>query len=196
MPLSHPVPAIATDPGYLLFAPLGTAMPTHAVTGSVFSDDWLGTAGWVLLGATEEGHNFDLAYATENIEVAESLDPIKIVTTGRTMSVAFALASIHSNNLKRALNGGTLTTTGTGATTMTKYTPPSLGQEVRCILGWESEDHTERMIWYQCFMSGTVSIQRRKGAAKATLPVEYSLEIPSSGIPFEHWSAGVARTGA
>jgi len=196
MPLSHPVPAIATDPGYLLWAPLGTAEPTHAVASSVFSDDWLSVSGWVNLGATEEGHNFDMAYSTENVEIAESLDPVRIVTTGRTMTVAFALKSIHTNNIKRALNGGTITTTGTGATTMSVYTPPTLGQEVRCMLGWESEDHTERYVWYQAFMSGTVSIARRKGAAAATLPVEFSLELPSSGLPFKHVSAGVARLGA
>lgn len=196
MALTHATPALATDPGYLLWAPLGTAEPTHAVTGSIFSDDWTAVSGWVLLGETEEGHNFDMAYTTENVEGAEHLDPLRIVTTGRTMSVAFALKSIHSNNLKRALNGGTITTTGSTGTTMSTYTPPGLGSEVRCMLGWESEDHTERFIWRQCFQSGTVSIQRRKGAAAATLPVEFSLEIPASGIPFTHVSAGVARLGA
>jgi hypothetical protein len=196
MALTHPVPTIATDPGYLLYAPLGTAEPTHAVTASVFSDDWTAVSGWIVLGDTEEGHNFDWSISTENVESAEHLDPLRIVSTGREGKVSFALVSIHSNNLKRALNGGTLTTTGSTTTTMTTYTPPALGQEVRCMLGWESEDHTERYVWYQCLQSGSVSIARKKGANKATLPVEFSLEVPASGNPFKHISAGVARLGA
>lgn len=188
-----PVPKIATDPGFLFHAPLGTAEPTHTVVGSVFTDAW--PAAWTILGATEEGHNFDFATTTEQIEVAEFLDPIQYVETGRTGSLAFALASVTLQNLKRALNGGTVTTTGTTTTTMSVYTPPKLGQSVRCMIGWESQDSTERLIAYQCFNTGTVSIARRKGAAKATIPIEYALEVPASGDPFEYRTAGTARTG-
>lgn len=186
-----PVPAIATDPGYLWWAPAATAEPTHAVTASVFSDAWPGA--WLLLGATEEGHNFNWQTTTEQITVAEFLDPIKYVSTGRTGSLAFALASITATNLKRALNGGTITTTGTGATTMNVYTPPLLGAEVRAMIGWESQDGTERLIAYQTFNTGQVSVNRRKGAAKATFPVEFSLEVPASGLPFKYLTAGTIR---
>lgn len=186
-----PVPAIATDPGYLWWAPAATAEPTHTVAGSVFTDAWPGA--WLLLGATEEGHNFNWQTSTEQITVAEFLDPIRYVSTGRTGSVAFALASITATNLKRALNGGTITTTGTAATTMSAYTPPALGAEVRAMIGWESQDSTERLIAYQTFNTGQVTVNRRKGAAKATFPVEFALEVPSSGLPFKYLTAGVSR---
>jgi hypothetical protein len=189
-----PVPAISTDPGFLFWAPLGSAEPTNTVVGSVFTDEW--PVAWKLLGATEEGHNFSWSTTTETIEVAEFLDPIKYVTTGRTGSVAFALASITAENVKRALNGGTLTTTGSTTTTKTEYTPAAMGAEVRCMIGWESQDSTERLIAYQCFNTGTVSIARQKGAAKATLPVEFGLETPASGVPFKYVTAGVARLGS
>ena len=188
-----PAPLLATDPGFLFWAPLGTAEPTHAVTGSVFSDAW--PVAWIRLGATEEGHNFNWQTTTEQITVAELLDPIKYVSTGRTGSLAFALADFTMSNVKRALNGGNITTTGTGATTMSTYVPPATGQEVRSMIGWESQDATERLIAYQCFNTGQVSIARRKGAAKATLPVEFSLEVPTSGNPFKYLAAGTARLG-
>jgi hypothetical protein len=187
-------PLLATDPGFLFWAPLGTAEPTHAVTASVFSDVW--AAAWIRLGATEEGHAFNWQTSYDPVTVAELLDPIKYVTTGRNGSVAFALADFHANNVKRALNGGTLTSTGTAATTMTTYTPPAQGAETRCMIGWESTDGTERLIAYQCINTGQVSIQRRKGSANAALPVEFQLEVPTSGLPFKYLTAGVARLGA
>jgi hypothetical protein len=187
-------PVLATDPGFLFWAPIGTAEPTHAVTGSVFTDAW--AAAWIRLGATEEGSTFNWQTSFDPVTVAELLDPIKYVTTGRTGSLAFALADFHSNNVKRALNGGTITTTGATTTTMTTYTPPAQGAETRCMLGWESTDGTERLIAYQCVNTGQVSITRRKGSENASLPVEFQLEAPASGLPFKYITAGVARAGA
>jgi hypothetical protein len=103
-------PLLATDPGFLFWAPLGSTEPTHAVTGSVFTDTW--PAAWIRLGATEEGHTFNWQTSFDPVNVAELLDPVKYVTTGRTGSLAFALVDFHMNNVKRALNGGTITTTG------------------------------------------------------------------------------------
>lgn len=184
------VPKISTDPGFLYYAPLGTAEPVHTVTGSVFSDSWTAATGWVPVGATEEGHAFTWTTTTETIEVAELLDPLKYVETGRSGSIAFALASIEVLALKLALNGGTLTTTGTGGTKMTTYTPPALGAAVRVMVGWEAQDSTERLIAYQCFNTGSVEIARRKGAARPSIPVEFALEVPSAGQPFKYIAAG------
>lgn len=189
-------PAIATDPGFLYYAPLGTAEPTHAVTASVFSDNWSAATGWIALGATEEGNTFSYQTSTETVDVAEFLDPIKYVSTGRSGSIAFALASVTAANFKRVMNGGTITTTGSTTTTMSSYVPPALGAEVRCMIAWESQDATERLIAYQCFNTGSLSIGRRKGAAKATLNAEFSLEVPSSGNPFKYLTAGVSRAGS
>ncbi len=186
-------PLLATDPGFLFWAPFGTAAPVHAVVGSVFSDVW--PAAFVRLGATEEGHAFNWQTSFEPVEVAELLDPVKYITTGRTGSIAFALSDFHMSNMKRALNGGTVTTTGTTTTTMSKYTPAAQGAETRCVIGWESQDGTERLIAFQTINTGQVSITRRKGADNASIPVEFQLEAPASGFPFEYVTAGVARLG-
>lgn len=186
-----PIPALGVEPGVLWWAPLGTAEPTHTVAGSVFTDNWPGA--WLALGATEGGSNFKWKTKFDTIEVAELLDPVKYVSAGREGSIAFALASISATNMKRALNGGTITVTGAGATTMSSYIPPTPGQEVRCMIGWESLDSTERLICYQTINTGEVSVQRRKGKDKAVIPVEFSLEVPSSGNPFKYITAGSAR---
>lgn len=187
-------PLLSLGPGYLFYAPLGSTLPTNTVTASVFSDAW--ASPWVPWGKTEEGHVFSFQTTREPIEVAEDLDPIAHTSTSRQGRVTFSVANITAANIKRALNGGTLTTTGSTTTTKTEFTPPTLGQEVGCMLGWESQDSTERFICEQVFNVGNVELGRRKGAAKTLIPIEFALELPSSGFPFRHYTAGVARAGA
>jgi hypothetical protein len=182
--------------GYLYKAPLGTAIPTNTVIASVFTDVW--AAAWIPVGITREGSEFSYKIDTDQVLAAEYLDPLKIVTTGRSASVTFEMLQIHLGNLKTAFNGGTGTTTavsGTTSTTLTKLGPPVVGQELRVMLGWESEDATERWIYYQCIQQGEVRIGRRKGSANAGIPVEFGLEQPSAGNPFDVFTAGVARVG-
>lgn len=186
-----PIDAIATGPGYLYWAPLGSTLPTHTVAGSVFTDVWPGA--WELFGATDEGSEWSYGVDTDVIEVAEQLDPVAVVPTGRTISMNFALAQVNMTNLKRLTNGGTITVTGSGATQLNAFTPPELGSEVRCMIGWESTDGTERLIGYQCFQSGEITPARRKGAEKATLSAEFTFEKPAGSPPFGYWTAGSKR---
>ncbi len=164
--------ALSLGPGYLYIAPLGTTEPSDLATA------WASvSANWVALGYTAEGSEFSYALATDNVEVAEELDPISVQTTGRTATLSFSLSEVTATNLKRALNGGTITT-GSGIVT---FEPPDLGSEVRTMLGFESEDHTERWVFRQCFQTGTMKIARKKGAANAVMAVEFSLEKPATG---------------
>jgi hypothetical protein len=183
--------SIALGPGFLYWAPLLTSLPTNTVAGSVFTDVWPGA--WLPFGATDDGSEFSFKPTTENVEVAEYNDPVAIVSTSREISITFALANVNATNLKRVLNGGTNTVTGSGATTLTAYTPPSVGGEVRGMVGWEAQDSTERLVMEQCFQTGEVKVTRKKGAAKATLPVEFHAEVPAGGQPFRQWFAGVSR---
>ena len=153
---STATPVILTDPGYLFWAPLASTVPTNTVAGSVFTDAWPGA--WISLGATADGSTFSTETTVETITVAEFFDPIAYKTTGRSGSFAFALASVTAANLKRVNNGGTLTVTGSAATTLTKYTPVTPGAEVRSMIGWESLDATVRVVSYQCFQGGTMAM--------------------------------------
>jgi hypothetical protein len=183
--------AIATGPGWLFHAALGSAIPTHTVSGSVFTDAWPGA--WDLLGATDEGSEWNYELDTENVEVAELLDPVQVVATGRNISLNFALANISAENFKRAMNGGVITTSGSGATLLSELAPPVLGAEVKCMIGWESQDSTERLIGYQCMQTGSITTGRKKGADKALISCEFKFEKPVSDHPFRIWTAGTAR---
>lgn len=164
--------ALGLGPGYLYAGPIGTTEPADLTTA------WTAvSAAWAAIGYTEDGNEFNYNPSTSPVDVAEELDHIQVVTTGRDSSVKFAMSQITATNMKYAMNGGVLTT-GTGIVT---FEPPDLGTEVRIMLGFESEDHTERWVWRQCFQTGTVAIGRHKGANNAAIAVEFSLEKPATG---------------
>ena len=164
--------ALALGPGYLFAGPLGTTEPSDLVTA------WTSvSAAWLALGYTETGSEFDYNLNTGEVLVAEELDPVAVATTGRSSTVVFNLSQLTVTNLKLAMNGGVVTT-GAGIATIE---PPDLGTEVRTMLGWEAEDHSERWIWRQCLQSGTMKIVRQKGNNNATIQTSFSLEKPSSG---------------
>lgn len=191
-------PNLLTDPGYLFWAPLGTAEPTNTVTGSKFTDTW--PVAWLSLGATEEGSRFRYEINTDTITVAEFFDPIRIVTTGRGGSFAMALTDFTMQNLKRAMNGAAsniVTVSGTGATTLTSLVPPEPSEIIRCMLGWEALDATLRLICYQTLNGGAIEAAFRKGTEKATIPCEFQFEVPTAAPqkPFKLYSAGTTRVG-
>jgi hypothetical protein len=186
-----PVAGLALGPGYLYYAPLGTALPEHTVTGSVFTDPW--PTAWEPVGITKEGHEFSYSVDSEGVEVAELLDPPAYATTGREIGINFEMARVTLSLEKLALNGGTIVSTGSDETQLNQFTPPELGEETRVMLGWESTDNTERIVAYQCFQSGEVSTARRKGSDNATLPVEFRLERAPGMPPYHKWTAGSVR---
>jgi hypothetical protein len=191
-PAAISTPNLLVDPGFLFWAPLGTAEPTHAATASKFSDTW--PIAWLPLGATVEGSTLSYETSVEPMSVAELFDPVKYATVSRSGSLAFALADYTLTNLKRALNGGTITTTGSGATSVNSYALPTPGQETRSMLGWESSDNTVRVIILQALCSGTIEMAFQKAPDFTRIPMEWSMEIPSgSSQPFHLVTAGTAR---
>lgn len=173
--------AISLGPGTLYVAALGSTEPTDLATA------W--PVAWTSLGYTNEGSEFSYELSTGPVEVAEELDPLKIVAEGREIKVSFALAEVTATNLKRAMNGGTITS-GTGIVT---FEPPDLGTEVRTMLGFQSEDNQERWVWRQCFQTGAVGMERRKGTDKTTIPAEFTVEKPANARPFKAIMAAPAR---
>lgn len=189
-----PVPSLMVGAGYLFWAPLATAEPANTVAGSKFTDAW--PVAWLSLGATKDGSTDKTSTKIEAIEAAEFIDPLQYVTTGREASLSASLMDYTLANFKRAMNGGTQTTvSGTGATSLTSYVPPVPGAEIRCMLGWESLDNTVRKIYYQCFQGGDTSQDYAKAPKNTVIPVEFKLEVPSSGIPWKMYAAGTTRVG-
>lgn len=160
-------------PGKLYIAPIGTTEPTTAVAA------W--PAGWVPLGYTDEGSAFNYEISTDNVEVAEELDVLARVTTGRDASVEFALAEITYRNLTIAFNGGIISGDGTAWS----FEPPDLGNETRVMIGWDAlptvASNDLRVIFRQCLQGGSLGLENRKGATKSTISANFQLEKPASG---------------
>jgi hypothetical protein len=192
MPGTVAVPNILTDPGIVYWAPLGTSEPTNSVTASKFTDSW--PAGWLGVGATEDGSEFSYETKVDAIKVAEFFDPIKWSTTDRSGSLSFNMADYTLTNWSRAINGGTKTVvSGTTTTQLNSFVPPTPGNEVRAMLGWESLDNTMRIIMYQCINSGTITSAYKKAPDFAVIPCQFNFEVPSAGQPWKMYTAGTAR---
>jgi hypothetical protein len=84
-------------------------------------------------------------------------------------------------------------TSGSGTTLLTTVTPPAAGAETRQMVGWESQDNTERLVMEQAFNAGTLTVARKKGADNAGVTLEFHAELPGSGNPFIYYAAGAAR---
>lgn len=185
-------PNVLQEPGYLFWAPLGSTEPTNTVAGSKFTDTW--PVAWVSLGATEDGSEFNYETNVEAVRAAEFLDPIKWATTERNGNMGFTLIDWTLANLKRVLNGGTLTVvSGTAATQLNSFTPPAPGSEVRSMIGWESLDSTVRIVMFQTINSGSIASAFKKAPDKAGFACQFNFEVPSSGNPFKIYTAGIAR---
>lgn len=166
------------------------------VAGSVFTDAW--PAGWVPVGVTKEGTEFTYTPSTGNVEVAEYLLPLKIVTESVESKISFEIAEFTAKNLAFALNNpaGVTTVSGAGATLLTEVSPPEVGAEVRQMIGWEAEDSSERLVCLQAFQSGDVTMAHKKGTDIATISVEFALEQPSVGKPWRKFYAGLTPVGS
>lgn len=181
MPRGNPL-SVALGPGYLYLAVIGSTEPDDLSTA------W--DAAWKPLGYTDDGSSFSYAPSFDPVPVAEELDPIDSVPTGRDITVSFNSAENTALNYQRAMNGGTITVTGTSPDQVFKFEPPDLGEEVRVALGFESEKHDERWVWRECLQTGTVQTDRKKGADKALVPMTFTVYKPSDGSkPFMRLSS-------
>jgi hypothetical protein len=166
---------VRVGPGTLYSGAVGSTEPATLVA------PW--AVAWTALGYTLEGSSFTISPSFEDIEVAEELDPIDVQSTGRDMTVSFALAQLTAENLQLVLNGGTITT-GTGektiepaaATTVPTYTA----------LGWRSNDAKEQFVWRRCLQTGDIEIARRRAPDKAVIPASFRCLLPVTGAAFAY----------
>lgn len=170
---------VKLGPGWLKVAALGSTEPVDLVAA------W--DAAWTDIGYTEEGHAFTVTPNFEAVEVAEELYPISYEQTGVEGQVEFAMAEMTARNLQLALNGGTITSSGAGATAITVFEPPAVGVVTRIMLGWESFAADERWIYRKCLQTGASELARRKAPDKTTIPATFQLELPSAGV--KPWKA-------
>lgn len=188
-------PTLLKDPGFLFWAPLGSADPTHVASASKFTDTW--PVAWIPLGATQEGSTFSAEQTIEAIRVAELFDPVAYDVTEMSAKIAFALTSWTLVNFRRAMNGGSLAIVSgvAGPTAVTKYEPPEPSEITRAMLGWESLDGTARLIAPQVLNGGTLEAAFKKSPDKALIPFEFNFERPLDRKSFAIYAAGDARVG-
>jgi hypothetical protein len=186
-------PNVLMDPGYLWIAPLASAVPTHTVVGSVFTD--VVAAPWVWLGTTIDGSEMGNTINVEYVRAAEIFDPVGSSITERTGQISFSLLDITLARLKQILNGGTVAiVSGTGTTQLNKFTPPQVSSIVRQMILWESRDATMRVVLYQTLNVADVTVPFKRAPDAAVLPATFSMEVPAgSSNPWEAWTAGTAR---
>lgn len=179
---------IETGPGKIYYAPLGTAIPTFAAAANKITATW---TTWVSPGSTDDGLTYTESVDTSDINVAESLYPVRTVVTGKSSRVTFTLNEISDINWKLAMNGGTITSSGTGATKLNTYVPPLAGSEVRVMLAFVSNLDDEVIVWPQVFNVGNVEYKRSTFETKAGLPLEFNAEIPATGYttPYQRFTA-------
>lgn len=165
---------VKLGPGRLYKAPLGTSEPTSATAS-------LPSADWKPIGYTEDGTEISISYTTEDVVVAEEIDPIDTVTTARTVTITVQPAESTVNNLATSL-GGTVTRVNDAVA----YEFPDPADIVAFMLVWDSdEDPTSatnrRWIFRSCKPSADVSHAKRKAPQKSLVPMTVRANKPTAG---------------
>jgi len=183
-------PNIKAFPGTLYAAPLGTTEPT-SVTGV-----W--PTGWIMLGYTQQGTQFEDQTTAAAITPEEEIYAVRNVTTDKVARATFALAEFTAQNLRLALNLGAnpvaynTAATGTNPDGSLWTEPPVPGTEVRVMIGWDAlpkgassgVDPFARLILRQCWQDGNMQMSFRKGNAFATYACQFSCEKPPTAEPY------------
>lgn len=183
---------VKTGPGLIVYAEMGTTVPTFAATASKFSNSWV---GWLPVGYTDEGLTVTFGRESEDVTVAEELYPIRKVGTSATVSLSFAASGVNEGVFSIAMAGGTWSTvSGAGATLVRKFSPPDPSTQKRYMYGFLGQDTDEAMIVYQGYNTGEITRNFRKGAEKSSFSgfvVEGEVPDPLvSTDVWNHWLAG------
>lgn len=188
---------VQTGPGRIRYAPLATAIPTITPTASSYSGiTW---TNWLDVGSTDSGLTYTEATETADVRVAESKYPVRTVTTSKSSRVAFTANEVSDLIWKLAMNGGTLTSSGTAGTKQTEYAPPLADAEVRVMLAFQNNNDTEIIVWPTVFQVGSVEFTRGDFETKAGLSMEFNAEIPSGvagySTPYKRFTTGALSLG-
>jgi hypothetical protein len=157
---------VQVGPGRLWIAPVGTAMPTSASAA-------LDAAFWPL-GYTEEGTSVDIEYTSEDVLVAEELDPIMKVNTARAVTLNVQSAEVTRKRLAVAVNLGAEYADSAASIDL----PDGSVEAVGVMVVWDSaetatgNDDNIRWVFPKVQNGGTITIARQKAPQKALLPLE------------------------
>jgi hypothetical protein len=162
-------------PGYLYVAAIGTTEPTDCSTTL--------PSAWYTVGYTESGSAFSTEITTEDIEVAEELDPIDVRETKSVVTVEFEAAEMTRRNLALALNAG-----AGGLNDASSLSPPALGTSVYVMLAWDSmltpTAVNIRRLFRRCKNTSNIQVQNRKAPQKSLIPMTFRCVKPTGLTSF------------
>lgn len=104
--------------GEMYVGAFGATEPLDTAVGTAPDD-----AIWTSVGATSGGLTVNVNQTFTPLTVDQKMSPVGQRLTERTISVSTQLAEGTLENLKTAINGGTITTGGSGGTAWKKLTP-------------------------------------------------------------------------
>lgn len=157
---------VKLGPGRVWIAPIGTAAPTSA-SAAPHADFWA-------LGYTEEGTTISIEYTSEDINVAEELDPIDVVNTARNVTLALQAAEVTRKRMAVSLSLGAAYLDDATVLDLPDADAPQVG----VALIWDSAEdaagNDQNIRWYipKLLPTGTIEIARQKAPNKALLPME------------------------
>lgn len=172
--------------GNLYAAPVGTTAPAD------FSVSYSGT--WIELGyADEDGVTFSNSRDTEDINVWQDFDPARTIVTGRNVTLGFNLMQWNKDTLPLAMGGGTMTTSGSGATLKYQFAPAAAGvlDERAFSCAWTDGTRNYRLFIPRGVVTDEVSFSLNKASA-AMLPISIRVLGTSSGSAFYWYTSDAA----
>jgi len=183
--MSKSAAAVKIGPASLYVAATGTSYP--AVTAAPSGD-------WTDLGYSEEGFVFEIENTVEELRVAQSVDPIDVKVSDRSVRITGELSQSTLANLNYAIGGAGATASASDVST---YTPTANNATdhltkfailLRANAGSATAASEGKNRDYQvpiAVFAGAQSISYAKAPTKATVMVELHALVTTDGnTPF------------
>lgn len=121
------------------------------------------------VGYTDDGTEFAYTYSTDNVTVAEEIDPLATPITGSSSSVSFTFAEATASNLLSVLNNGSTFVGGSVG-------PALPGQEKFVTLVQECPSGA-RWVFRKCLQAGgNPLMQWKKAPDKHQIAAQFNLQ--------------------
>lgn len=139
--------------GHIFTAPVGTTIAAGvAALSGTFID-----AGYT----TEGGVTLTQAVSTTDINAWQDVNPIRVLTTGRTIQIAFELEQYEPANVQMAFGGGTLVQTSTLGTLTLPVTGTNASYAV--VVDWSDGTENFRWIFPKMQPDGATTLNLQRG---------------------------------
>lgn len=166
---------VVAPEGRIMVAEVGAEAPGDS------TEEW--SEEWRELGyATEDGVTLTVGKDVTDIRGWQSLEVLRRVVTGRTITSAFTLRQLNVDTLPFAYGGGEVTEPSPGEY---RYEPPDAGELPEKALGieWTDGDKHYRMIFVRGSVTEAVETQLIRNDS-ANLPVTYGVLGEDGVAPF------------